>query len=416
MKGLKKLVLATAVAAAPFAQAELTAMDDSTLEGMTGQAGVSIELSAELTIGSFTYTDTDGYTGTGAPVSGTAAAGDFTMSGIALGGTGATGALDDIKIDIDVDGDQGLIIHLGGTNTLDVLTGGAQAVDFGLSIDNVAVNGATLASGIAIDGFLGPIDVVIANDSTISVDAYFEVTNGAMDIDVLGLGITGLTIGDDASPILSGAYSDKLAKAYNYASVNSAAVGNQEFTVLETNASNAALASTAAATTQTDAETAAAGWTQDPAPAAVAGEDVNGDTQADLDTVATDAATAALAAATTAGQAQGAVNAIIAGSTGGVDNMAYVAMTISTVDTQYGGIDNSNTAAPVKEGYLVSNALQISIDAMNLDIGATLSMGTTRVVNADTGAELVASAPASLGTIAINDLDLSGTTLKIYGH
>ncbi|MFN2361305.1 MAG: DUF6160 family protein, partial [Marinobacter sp.] len=45
MKGLKKLALATAVAAAPFAaHAELQAMDDSTMGDVTGQAGVTIEL------------------------------------------------------------------------------------------------------------------------------------------------------------------------------------------------------------------------------------------------------------------------------------------------------------------------------------------------------------------------------------
>ena len=45
MKGLKKIALATAVAAAPFAaQAELTAMNDSAMGNVTGQAGVTIEL------------------------------------------------------------------------------------------------------------------------------------------------------------------------------------------------------------------------------------------------------------------------------------------------------------------------------------------------------------------------------------
>ena len=40
MKGLKKIALATAVAAAPFAaQAELQAMDDSMMGNVTGQAG-----------------------------------------------------------------------------------------------------------------------------------------------------------------------------------------------------------------------------------------------------------------------------------------------------------------------------------------------------------------------------------------
>jgi len=409
MKGLKKLALASAVAAAPFAQAELVAMDDSVLGEMTGQAGVSIELSAQMSIGSFTYSDTDGIDGNGAPLVGAGAgvAGSFNVRDITLGGNGSeildpvtglgTGefrtALDDIKIDIDVDANEGLVIHLGGTNTFDVLTGGEQAVDFGLSVGSADVNGAVLASNINIEGYLGPIDIQIQNDSTINVDAYFEVTNGSMNIDVLGMGISNLKIGDDAAPLLSGDYADKLADVYNYAAVNQAGV---EFTTLEANATATATAASDFATltandpVQADADAQTAGFADAAA------------YQASLDA---DAATA-----------QGTVNAIIAGATDGVDNMAYVGMTISTGSAQYGGIDNSNTAAPVKEGYLVSNALVVAIDAMNMDISADISMGTTTVVNADTGAVLAAPAAASLGSIAINNLDLSGTTLKIYGH
>ena len=55
MKGLKKIALATAVAAAPFAaQAELQAMDDSMMGNVTGQAGVTIELETQVSIGQFT--------------------------------------------------------------------------------------------------------------------------------------------------------------------------------------------------------------------------------------------------------------------------------------------------------------------------------------------------------------------------
>lgn len=417
MKGLKKLALASAVAAAPFAQAELVAMDDSVLGEMTGQAGVSIELSAQMSIGSFTYSDTDGIDGNGAPLvgAGAGAAGSFNVNNITLGGNGSeildpvtglgTGefrtALDDIKIDIDVDANEGLVIHLGGTNTFDVLTGGAQAVDFGLSVGSADVNGAVLASNINIEGYLGPIDIQIQNDSTINVDAYFQVTNGSMNIDVLGMGISNLKIGDDAAPLLSGDYADKLADVYNYAAVNQAGV---EFTTLEAQATGARAQATAD-------QTAADNWVQDGTNVNGAGEpiDVNGATQAELQATAD-------ASDTTALQAEGAVQAIIDGSTGGVKNMAYVGMTITTGAASYGGIDNSNTAAPVKEGYLVSNALVVAIDAMNMDISADISLGTTTKVNADTNAVLAAPAAASLGTIAINDLDLSGTTLKIYGH
>jgi len=265
-----------------------------------------------------------------------------------LGGDGG-GALDDIKIDIDIDGDAGLVIHLGGTNTADVLSGGAERVDFGLTVGSVAVNSATLASNIAIGGNLGPIDVVIANDSTINVDAFFEVTSGGMDIDVLGMGLTNLTVGDDNAPITTSA---------TYAGAISAAQG-------------LAVSANGATITAAGDQAVADLLTADPA----------------ADQATQDAARAAGEAAAT--------SAVEAAAIAGVSNMAYVGMTIQTADTGYFDLATASTV-------VVQNALNISVDAMAMDITADVSLG-------DNGAR-------SLGSIAINDLDLSGTSLTIYGH
>jgi len=331
MKGLKKLALASAVAAAPFAQAELVAMDDSVLADMTGQAGVTIELDAALSVGSFTYTDTSGLVtvtdasgNTFIDAAGTipSSAGTFAMSGITLGSStldasgNVSGLLDDIKIDIDIDGNAGLVIHLGGTNSQEVLAGADvntdglnEAVDFGLQIDSVTSNTATLASNIQILGNLGPIDVVIANNGTIGVEAFFEVKGGGMDIDVLGLGVSNLTIGDDSAPIATNANS-------NYAALF---------------------------------------------------------------------------------QSQGITSAAIADTQiPGVSNMAYVNMTINTGATTYTATDGTVTN--------ITNALQIGITDMAMDISADLTLGND------------GTSDLSLGSIAIDDLNLSGTTLKIYGH
>ncbi|MFG0585508.1 hypothetical protein FIV02_12550 [Pseudomonas sp. THAF187a] len=60
MMTLKKLALAAAVMAVPFmAQADLKALDDSDLAGVTGQAGISIAGNFDATIGSIVYTDTE---------------------------------------------------------------------------------------------------------------------------------------------------------------------------------------------------------------------------------------------------------------------------------------------------------------------------------------------------------------------
>ncbi len=95
MKGLKKIALVTAIAAAPFAaHADLKAMDDSTMGNITGQAGVTIELETQVSIGTFSYTDE----------------GSFNVNNIQIGGSGVAGGtgtnlLDDLSIDIDVEAD-----------------------------------------------------------------------------------------------------------------------------------------------------------------------------------------------------------------------------------------------------------------------------------------------------------------------
>ncbi len=369
MKTFKKLALVTAIAAAPFAQAELTSIDDATLSGMTGQAGISIELSAKVDIGSVVYTDTDGLDGLAAD------AGSLAITGIALGGSVAGTALDNIKIDIDVDATDGLVIHLGAVNTADVLTGnndvtgvdGAtrdhQRVDFGLDVGSVSLNGgANLASAINIQGNLGPIDVKIGNDGTIDVDAYFEVTTGSMNIDVLGLGVTNLTIGDNGQPILTGAYASDLGDFQDYVQENMTA---DQQTAAEATDAYAYL------------QTAAGG--------------------------SLDAATALAAV-------------IRGGAIKGVSNMAYVQMQITTGSTGYSHLDTSDADVANWTGdtIVVQNSLQIEVTKMNMDIGMDLSMGNAFTMVG--GVTVGAAVDTSLGHVAINDLNLSGTTLKIYGH
>lgn len=101
MKGLNKIALVTAISAASFgAQAELKALDDTAMSNMTGQAGVTIELDANVNIGEIQYKDQ----------------GSLFISDVQVGGAGLNGhtyadgtragnALDNLKIDIDIAGD-----------------------------------------------------------------------------------------------------------------------------------------------------------------------------------------------------------------------------------------------------------------------------------------------------------------------
>ncbi len=313
MKAFKKLALVAAISAAPFAQAELVSIDDAVMSDMTGQAGITIELSTNVTIDSLTYSDTDGLPSGGAGVEGS-----LILSTIEFGGAVQGDSFDEVKIDIDVDSEAGLVIHLGGTDLQGILTG-TNPVDFGLRVGSVEVGTAAaanvvLASGIVIEGNLGPVDIAITNRADIgagqqdvtdfiSVSAYFEVTNGSMDIDVLGLGITNLEVyGSDAFAASSNA---------TYAGLS--AIG------------------------------------------------------------------------------------------GGDDRWAHVAMLIGTTSTSYNTFDG---AAFVTVD--IDSALNVNVTSMAMNVEMDLSMGTIF-----DGTDDVAQ---SLGHLNIQGLDLSGTSLTIYGH
>jgi hypothetical protein len=424
MKAFKKLALVTAIAAAPFAQAEMTAIDDSLLGEMTGQAGISIELDTAITIDTFTYTDTDGAE--------TGNAGNLVMSGIAFGGGTVGGStalthgdrLQDLVIEIDVDENEGVVIHLGGTDESASL-GGLNPVDFGLHIDSVSASGVTanIASDINIAGNLGPIDVTINNQSggdLIGVKAYFEVTSGNLDVDVIGLGISNLKIGQDSMPLLSGGdYQQDVRNAFYAQSVAANIAGglseadaqaaSASLLTADANTLAALINGAAAAPSVVAAEAgitagANAQIYQGNYDATIAGAvDPLNPTAAEI-TAAEDAGNAAVAA--DGGATATALIAADAGATAaGIEasaneqnatNMAFVAMTIGSGSANYSSLTEGDV--------VVNNALIVSLTDFNIDVSMDLSMGET------------AGVARSLGSIAIDNLNMSGTTLKIYGH
>jgi hypothetical protein len=386
MKAFKKLALVTAIAAAPFAQAEMTAIDDSLLGEMTGQAGISIELDTAITIDTFTYTDTDGK-GNGA--------GNISMTGIAFGGSSLAGnvggdaTLKDLVVKIDVDSTNGIVIQLAGTDTTNGLLG-VNPVDFGLHVDGVSGSGITdnIASDINIAGNLGPIDVTINNTSganLINVEAFFEVTSGSLDVDVIGLGITNLKIGQDSSPLFTGAgthgYRAEMAAAFEadgtLAGINPALT-----------AANVDDATLIAIVNGAAGSAAAEAW------------------------IAANAVDPLAPTPTEQATAQGVADATNAAvNPDNATNMAFVALTVGTGDTIYQNL----TEGTVR----VSNALVVNLTDFNIDVSMDLSMGATEGagVDEDFSTKLDNTyAARSMGSIALDNLNMSGTTLKIYGH
>lgn len=190
MKGLKKLALATAVAAAPFAaHADLKALDDSAMGDVTGQAGVSIELETEVSIGEFRYTD-EGY---------------LSVNDIYIGGgtverdgsgnvTGVSGLLDDLLIDIDVEAD--------GDAYIDVHSISGAPIDFAVGVGSASLNATDgsgdttlLASDIGIEGGLAQLNIRVdtATDDLI-MNVGFNVTDMDMDVDFLGVNIRDMRV------------------------------------------------------------------------------------------------------------------------------------------------------------------------------------------------------------------------------
>ncbi|MEX2475484.1 DUF6160 family protein [Marinobacter sp.] len=184
MKGLKKIALATAVAAAPFAaHADLKAMDDSAMGNVTGQAGVTIELETKVSIGQFKYTDE----------------GSFAVNDIVLGGSGVAGGtgtelLDQLKIDIDVADDGDAVIHVG---TLD-----GNPIDWGMTVGSMELlaggtgsDSTTLISNMSGYGNLAQLDfrVDTATDH-LNIVAAFDVQDMDFDVEFLGIGIRDMVI------------------------------------------------------------------------------------------------------------------------------------------------------------------------------------------------------------------------------
>ncbi|ROQ42832.1 hypothetical protein EDB94_3047 [Marinobacter sp. 3-2] len=196
MKGLKKLALATAVAAAPFAaNADLKALDDSAMGNVTGQAGVTIELETEVSIGEFRYTD-EGY---------------LSVNDIFIGGgaverdadgnvTGVDGLLDELLIDIDIaaDGDAVIDVH-----SLEVDgNGNPVPIDFAVAVGSASLNASDgsgnstlLASNIGIEGDLGLLNIRVdtATDNLI-MNVGFNVSDMDMDVDFLGVNVRDLSV------------------------------------------------------------------------------------------------------------------------------------------------------------------------------------------------------------------------------
>jgi hypothetical protein len=206
MKGLNKIALVVAIAAASTAQAELVAMDDASMGVTTGQAGLTIDINAaDISIGAVDYKDQ----------------GFISIKGVELHGAAPGTSLDNIRMTIDVAGstpDLGVAAlgaaYLGGAGAAmsgsaevdqnALITDGdlvialraidpSQPVDYSLGISSIELGASTNAAGsvtggtvlvsnLTLTGLLGPIDIVIdGSNGGMNINAYFNAT-GHLDM------------------------------------------------------------------------------------------------------------------------------------------------------------------------------------------------------------------------------------------
>jgi hypothetical protein len=200
MKGLKKLALASAVAAVSVgAQAELKALDDSALGELTGQAGLTIDVETKYTIGEFQYKD----------------AGSVFLTGLSLGGnTGAdevafrtqngtvadSGYLDNYRIYIDIAGS-------GAADATNTTAGTAADNNFNYGFSRISDLAAVHVSQGNTDA-----DIVAASEATTNIAGTGISTNG-----VGGDAIDGRRTYDDGDLVLHFSFTDAWQKGGGYA-------------------------------------------------------------------------------------------------------------------------------------------------------------------------------------------------------
>jgi hypothetical protein len=221
MKGLKKLALVTAVAAAPFAQAEMTAMDDALLGEMTGQAGITIDVDLAMTIDAIKYVDRDGNVDGGAD----AVQGAITLNGLTVGSIADDGTLSAARIrgvTIDADGTDGLVI---GLNQIGDTSG--NGID--ITVDAVIIGSG--AANLAKTQAGASIATANATYSTTYTTADYQAGVVTADMQTLvGTAIAGSSVAEQgaaaAAAIGAGDYADSAEFAAALAAGEEKAVGH----------------------------------------------------------------------------------------------------------------------------------------------------------------------------------------------
>jgi hypothetical protein len=205
------LALVAAIAAPLSSVHALEAIDDAALSDMTGQAGVTIDLTTQVSIDSVTWTDTKLDTAPANEIGG----GSVVISDIKIGGHDAENdALEHVRINIDagegvkrvLDAADNSVTEGGDALRIEITTEDGLPVELGLDVGSVALagwdEGSALLSDVKLDVTLATQLIVVHEAGTqgngvanIDMSGYFRVDDASLNVDVIGAGITGLKVG-----------------------------------------------------------------------------------------------------------------------------------------------------------------------------------------------------------------------------
>jgi hypothetical protein len=379
MKTFQKIALVSAIAAAPFAaQADLTPMDDSLMGNTTGQAGVTIEIDLGtdgIKVGSVVYTDT------AHDVDGTTLVVDG--AGLNPGDAGYVDTYNQVSVDGGSVALENISVNLTGklVQTIDVSANGdlemtmSSPGSLSIAMGNDALDTAGDFSALKL---VGGTD----NDSEVINNLDMDINLGSSTTTIMNLG--------SAATVGLGPLSGADVVGAEYAGINSSMA-------IKMNAS----------VEVTDMNLGLFGYTAKQGNYLVASKLAAGDGNATT-TAATylDAATGKLTAAAGATNlspsqtAQQAAEALATGSAIGIEGV--------TVEAKDGGAIALNQVI-----WAVGGDASVAPAAGQLGAGVYIQLGE---MDMNIGVEAIKIGGSSIGSLAVNGLELGGMTQRIYGH
>lgn len=205
MKGLNKLILASAIAAVSASSFAMEALDEDTMSNTTGQDGLTISLGTDVTIGALRILDKDGlngvsttgYTGAGfdAYNSSGAAANPIVVTPAVVGSAAGTDRAGWIVIQGGAAGDNGVnalqgiaIRNVGGATTELKIDAGSSSAAGAAPVLHIAVDAAAQKIGlggtvISVAGYNGT-GTPVNHANILSFDAGTTLTTGGATLNI----------------------------------------------------------------------------------------------------------------------------------------------------------------------------------------------------------------------------------------